>query len=120
MYKGERVGRTRVLKIMKSNPEAHALMKSANGSLKKGQMLAGLGGLMVWFGLGIESDIRNTPVLIAGIALLGISFPFEISYPKKVTHAVEVYNHGLQTTPADGVMVKLGVDGDGFGIRVTF
>ena len=122
IHGGQMVKPGQVLRIIKSNKEAYALMKKANGSRAVGSVVGSIGGFMVGYTLGsaIGGGKISTPVLLAGGALIGISLPFGSSFKKNATKAVDVYNQGLRTPRTDGVMIEVGAGKNGVALMARF
>jgi len=89
-----RLNMSQVAAVMRTNPEASAYFKKARTNNILSNILGAAGGFLVGFELGyrLGGEEINWNVFGAGIALIGISIPIEISGKKYARKAVHIYN----------------------------
>jgi hypothetical protein len=112
-----------VLYAMRSNEEAHELMRSARATKGVSDVIGFAGGFMVGWTLGDILFGREPNWTIAGVGagLLVVSIPITSSYSKQAEHAVATYNRGLRTTSFYKVHERnLLLTGNGVGLVLRF
>lgn len=89
-----------LVKEMKGNPEALALIKKAKSSNNFSLFLGGAGGALVGWPLGTALAGGDANWLLAGIGagLLVIAIPVSSSANKKSKQAIDLYNSSLSSS----------------------
>lgn len=96
---GEQLTPKLLLNITLSNPAAYAEMKIARTNSTAANVLGGIGGFIVGFGLGplLVGKDADWGVVGVGAGFIGISIPFSIAFNKHARNAARIYNEGLNT-----------------------
>ncbi len=117
---GKRLAPRNLLEICKSNAESYAEMKTAKGNYDVGSVFGFIGGFMVGWPIGtaIGGGEPNWTLAAIGGGLIVVSIPFSSGYSRHAKKAVEIYNNGLKNISRNDMELKLGLTGNGFGIKV--
>lgn len=127
-YKGVwHISKLTAYNMLRENGEAYNLVISGEKLQKTGGVIAGVGGILVGYTLGVAAGGADDPRwFIAGVGggLALLAIPIYSTGKKKVQMGVEVYNEGLKTAyiPQKRFIDKLCLVGteSGIGLRVTF
>lgn len=122
LYKGELLMPAKILELTEAVPEAHKLMKTANGYYITSLAFSGVGGVLIGFplGLALAGGEPMWSVVAVGAGLIVVSVPFSIMHSKKTKKAVLIYNDSLKNSGSFIPEINLGFSQNGLGLRVVF
>lgn len=127
-YKGVwHISKLTAYNMLRENGEAYNLVISGEKLQKTGGIIAGAGGVLIGYSLGLAAGGADDPMwFIAGIGggLALLAIPIYSTGKKKVQMGVEIYNEGLKTAyvPQKNFIDEICLVGteSGIGLRVTF
>lgn len=91
---GDRLNFTQLARVVKPNPEAYKLAKSAKANNIYSSIIGGVGGFMLGWNIGTAIGGGNPNWLVAGAgaSLIVIAIPISNSGMKQARRAAELYN----------------------------
>jgi hypothetical protein len=119
---GKNLSPKQLLLITQPNAAAYEEMKIAKSNFDVGYGLSFAGGLLVGYPLGtmIGGGKPNWALAGVGAGLIGVSIPFSVAYRKRAENAANIYNGGLIQSGVPNLDFKMGMTGDGLGIKMAF
>jgi len=122
VHKGEVLMPAKILELTESVPEAHKIMKTANGYYITSLASATLGGALIGFplGLALAGGEPLWGVMAVGAGLIVVAVPFSILYSKKTKKAVLIYNDSLRNSGSFIPEINLGFSQNGLGLTLAF
>lgn len=119
---GKNVTPKQLLEITQPNAAAFEEMKKAKTNFDVSYGLSFAGGLLVGYPLGtlIGGGQPNWALAGVGAGLIGVSIPFSVAYKKRAEQAATIYNDGLLQSGLPNLNIKVGVTGNGMGIKMAF
>ncbi|WPR70960.1 hypothetical protein SLW70_13615 [Flavobacterium sp. NG2] len=122
---GKQISSREARELIASNTEALALFNTAKNKEALGGFFMGLGSALVVLDvvIGAFSDVQYpTAATYGGLACLAVSIPVIVGKRKKMNHAIELYNEGLQNSGINHSELELNVVGNqlGYGLQLRF
>jgi hypothetical protein len=108
--------------IVSVNPEAAAEMKKANANTFPAFAFSYAGGFMIGWPIGtaLAGGKANWTLAGIGAGLVLLAIPFSTAYTSHAKNAVRIYNRGLLQTCLPVPEIRLGLLGNGIGLRIRF
>lgn len=100
MQDGKELRPKQVLRIMESNPAAHAEFKKAKSNNDAAQVFGAIGGFMIGWPLGtaIAGGDPQWGLAAGGAGFILLSIPFSNGFTKHAKSAIEIYNNSSEPT----------------------
>ncbi|WP_445735079.1 hypothetical protein [Mariniflexile sp.] len=121
---GENLRMGKLVKIMKSNPQAFELIKKAQSNNTIAYIIGLTGGGLIGWQTGTNSAGGNANWTLAGVGagLIAVGIPISLGVDKKKKQAVELYNSSLNSTTYNEFKpeFKIITNGKGIGLTMTF
>lgn len=108
--------------VVRENPTAFSLVKSAQSNRSWASILGGAGGALIGYPIGksLGGGDPNWILAAVGAGLILIAIPVSSGANKKAKEAVEIYNSGLTYHPKEKVHFTAITTGNSIGLRVNF
>lgn len=123
-HNGESLKLNQVLEVMKPNPEAYKLMRSAKSSYDFSSFLGFTGGALIGWPLGTAVGGGDPNWALAGIGagLILVAIPITSGFKKKASEAVSAFNQGSTSASLNNYKSRLEFASgkNGIGFRLSF
>lgn len=108
--------------ILKTNPDAYEMYRSARSTAILATVFSSAGGFMIGYPIGtaLGGGEPNWAIAGVGAGLIVIAIPITQSANKKANEAVKTYNIGLHDLLVKQAEVKLGLTAYGIGVNIRF